>query len=146
MSVNVEGLYLWPDFSRGKLEYFESISEAIDGYYLDKRDQQKIDFCRRQIELVNKFHSRLETMKHVLETVDPSADVELTQWALKELFDMQAAEADEIMFEYVLRLIDKIENGGANFMLIWPVYYLQERNWTVDDFTERGAEAIYFYY
>ena len=129
---------------RGKSEHLDKIAWSLNRYKTDSRAQQRIELCRRQIELINMFDSRLAAMKHVLETVDPAAEAKLVDWALDELAEIQPSDVEEILGNYILRLQNefKIEHGDSLYFK--PFDFLRGRNWIDDDFKARGIKPMHW--
>ncbi len=177
--------------TRGKREYFDEISSAINSYFLSEQSRQQIAFCRKQLELLDEFDSRLAVMEHVLENsdlsehqqlqlqeldeeleaasedtygivleqqgreftkIENSIDQRLRKWALKELFELDSEDANEILFEHFLRSLEEMKKDNYAITFVTTVTYLYRRNWTLEDFVDRGIDrnnihlrdALYF--
>lgn len=126
--------------SRGDLAHFDNIIASINSYKTGKTGQQLIDLCRRKMEVLNSFGSRIDAMEHVLVSGDPAEDDKIRGWALNELFQMRSHEADELMFEHVVRSLQDIEAGVSVSQLFAAVIYLHRREWTVEDYVDRGID------
>lgn len=181
--------------TRGKLEYFDEIRSAINSHDSGNNNQQQIELCRRKLELLNKFDSRLETMEYILENtdlttdqilqtntaqdmyddlfdvhsddfdvialeeisriyaeVDNSENQRLRSWALTILWKMESEDADEILFNHVMRSLEDAEKDIYTRTLVTAVTYLHLRNWTLENFVDHGIDrnnialrdALYF--
>ena len=130
---------------RGKSEHFDKIAWSLDRYKTDSRAQQRIDLCRRQIELINMFDSRLATMKYILESVDPINEEKLVEWATNELIELQQENIEEILIDYLFRIQNELKIDLDNSLYYMPFYLLRERNWTDDMFKARGVKPMWWY-
>ena len=129
---------------RGKSEHFEKITRSLSRYKLYTGDREKIELCRRQIELINMFDSRLDVMKHIFEVVDPTKEEKLVEWATDELVELQPDNIDKIFIDYLLRLqnVLKIEFGETPYYM--PFQLLRERDWTDEMFKARGIRPMHW--
>jgi len=122
---------------RGSSEHFQNIIKAVNSYISGERGQQKIDLCRRQMELINMFESDLVAFEHILVTVDPTSEKKLIDWALEELAKLNAIETDDIIFNYIIRLRDELNiryDKSESILYDKPIHLLEKRKWTYDDF------------
>lgn len=129
---------------RGKSEFLEKIAWSLNRYKTDSRAQQRIELCRRQIELINMFESRLAAMKHIFEVVDPTEETALVEWATDELIELQPDEIENIFNDYLLRLQNDLKVEFGNSLYFAPFDFLRERNWTDDDFKARGIKPMHW--
>ncbi|NKB49753.1 MAG: hypothetical protein GKS02_10390 [Alphaproteobacteria bacterium] len=125
---------------RGHTDHLDIIIREIKRYPWRSNAAKEIDQCQRQIEIVNKFDTKLQSMEYVIESIDRNENVELTQWALEELFEMERPEADEVIFENVLYALDEQPNRQGPSTLNTSVWYLHRRNWTLEDYVDRGVD------
>ena len=128
----------------GKSEYLEKIAWSLNRYKTDSRAQQRIELCRRQIELINMFDSRPAAMKHILETVDPTAEAPLVNWALDELAEIQPSDMGEVLANYILRLQNEFKIRHGKSLYFRPFDLLRERNWSDDEFKARGIKPMHW--
>ena len=129
---------------RGKSEYLEKIAWSLNRYKTDSRAQQRIELCRRQIELINMFDSRLAAMKHIFEVVDPTEETALVEWATNELIELQPDEIENIFNDYLLRLQNDLKVEFGNSLYFAPFDFLRKRNWSDDDFKARGIKPMHW--
>jgi hypothetical protein len=128
---------------RGKTEHLEEIRRTFANY-AGGSTERLVDLCRRQMELVNRFDSRLETMEYILQKIDPEQEAPLINWALEDLVGSRSSEADQLVVDYILRLQNNPETKSKTELFIWPVILLRERNWTDADFEARGIAPMHF--
>ena len=129
---------------RGKSEYLDKIAWSLNRYKTDSRAQQRIELCRRKIELINMFDSRLAAMKHIFEVVDPTEETALVEWATNELIELQPVEIEKIFNDYLLRLQNDLKMEFGNSLYFAPFDLLRKRNWTDDDFRARGIKPMHW--
>ncbi|NNE82362.1 MAG: hypothetical protein HKN28_00165 [Alphaproteobacteria bacterium] len=92
--------------SRGNWAHFDAIVTSISSFKFGKDRQQLIELCRRKMEVLNGFGSRIDAMEHILVSSVPVEDEKITSWALNELFLIRSHEADELLFEYIVRSLE----------------------------------------
>jgi hypothetical protein len=130
----------------GKSEYLDKIAWSLDQYNTNERAQKRIELCRWQMELLNKFSSRLATMEHIVLNDDPTDQADLTRWALRELHEMESTEADEVLFAHIVWARGKLEspdvepNTDYALTVLQAASHLGRRNWTLEDYFERGFD------
>jgi hypothetical protein len=127
---------------RGKTEHFDAISSALDKSKRNPRAQQRIELCRRQMELINRFDSPLATMEFILQEVDPIAEQMLVDWAINELVERQPANLDDLLIEYILRLEETPDIEDRRDLFFKPIALLRQRGWDNNQLLERGFNSI----
>ena len=129
---------------RGLARHLQKIIRAVKSYYSGKRADQIINLCRRKIELINIFDSRLAAMKHIFEVVDPTEETALVEWATDELIELQPDEIEKIFIDYLSRLQNDLRVEFGDSLYFTPFDFLRERNWTDDDFKARGIKPMHW--
>ena len=134
---------------RGRSEHFEKIKSSLDPYQSNQKAQERIEFCRQQLEVLNKFEDRQAAFEYILATGDPTfeytldnadstSDEKLIDWAVKELIESQPIDLEEILIDYIARLFEDFEEDEIGFSFYRPFSYLRDNNWTNEDFAARG--------
>ena len=129
---------------RGKSEYLDKIAWSLNRYQTNSRAQQRIELCRRKIELINMFDGRLGAITHIFLAVDPTAEEKLVEWALDELIDLQPSNMDQMLVDYILRLKNELKIGSGRFVYYRPFLILRKKNWSDDDFKVRGIKPMHW--
>lgn len=130
---------------RGKTEHLETIALSLDKYSRNPRAQERIQVCRRQIELINRFGSPLAAIEHIFQEVDPIKERPLIEWALYEGIELQPENFDEILISYLVRIEKHLDIRETVHLFIIPVSFLRSRNWTNKQFIENGFSSIKYF-
>jgi hypothetical protein len=134
---------------RGYSKHFEKIETALKHYSSDQRENKVVANCRVQLAALDKHNTRLGALEEVLAVInsadydDPKRGEEkdvLAWWALHELLEMRSLEADEVMFDHVIRAFERNRDEGYEYSSRLAISLLHQRGWTYQDYLDRGAD------
>jgi hypothetical protein len=126
---------------RGNPKHLDQIVKSVNSYQSGERAQQKIAFCHQQMELLGKFDDRLAAFEHTLETIDLRSDVQLVSWVLDEVFALKPNNLNEILAAYLLRFKNIFNIYSVDGSARRAFFMLRKRNWTDEQFKERGIDV-----
>lgn len=134
---------------RGYAKHFDKIEARLKRSSSVLREDKVVANCRVQLAALDKHDSRLDALEEVLAVIN-SAEYDdqkrseekntLAWWALNELLEMGSTEADEVMFDHVIRAFERNRDKGYEYTSRLAITFLHQRGWTYQDYLDHGAD------